>query len=84
MQYEIKAFPQRRIDGALTASLEPFSQQEQDSLVRIRPAGGRIARGATRNITYTIIDPTRSFYLCAVTQEGSFMLRICSRWEASS
>lgn len=84
MQVEIKAYPQRRVEGSFTAALEPFSQQEQDSLVRIRPAGGRIARGSTRNINYAILNPKRSFYLCAVTQEGSFILRICSRWQGSS
>lgn len=79
--FSVKAYPPRRVDGVQTAALEPFSQQEQDALVHIRPSGGRISRGTTRNIKYLVLNPSRSFYLCAVTQSGSFVLRICSRWQ---
>jgi hypothetical protein len=81
--FTIKACPPRRVEGVQTAALEPFSQQEQDSLVRIRPSGGRISRGMTRNINYSVLNPSRSFYLCAVTQSGTFVLRICSRGRGS-
>jgi hypothetical protein len=84
IQMDVQAFPIREVDGAPTAALAPFSKEDQDRLIRLRPHNARVRSNASRNISYQILDPSTSFYLCALTQTDTLLLRICSAWRASS
>lgn len=84
IQMEVQVFPVREVDGAPTASLTPFPQNDQEQLIRFRPHGARVRSDATHNITYQILNPTIPFFLCALTKTDTLLLRICSAWRASS
>lgn len=84
IQIEVQAFPIREVDGAPTASLTPFSKDDQERLIRFRPHGARVRSNASHTISYQILEPKTPFYLCALTQTDTLLLRICSAWRASS
>lgn len=81
IQVTMRAYPSRMVNGSMTAALEPFPQEEQDSFVRVRPQAARISASSSRNFSYKVLDPARSFYLCATTPDGILLLRICARWQ---
>lgn len=78
IQVDVNIYPVVTVDGKKTAALEPFPESESQRLIRYRPHGARVRSGATRNIAYTILDQSASFYLCASTQQATVVLRICS------
>jgi hypothetical protein len=78
IQVDINVFPVVTVDGKATAALQPLPESEIQKLIRFRPHGARVRSSATRNIAYTILDKSASFYLCASTHQNTLLLRICS------
>lgn len=78
IQVDVKVFPVVTIDGKETAALEPLPENEIQRLIRFRPHGARVRSSSTRNIAYTILNESASFYLCASTRLDTLLLRICS------
>ncbi len=81
---EIRAYPVRIVNGVASAALQPYSPEEQQVLVQLRPTSTRLRWQSSRTITYRILDPSRSFYICATSPQENTLLRICSRWQAPS
>jgi hypothetical protein len=81
---EIRAYPVRIVNGVASAALQPYSPEEQQILVQLRPTSTRQRWQSSRTITYRILDPSRSFYICATSPQENTLLRICSRWQAPS
>jgi len=66
--------------GKPSAALAPLPVEQAEQVIRLRPTQMRLASGSTRTIPYTVFDPSRDFFLCGVSAQGLFMLRVCSRW----
>ena len=62
------------------ASNIPMAASEAEQIIRLRPTHFRLNPGSSRTIPYTIINSAQPFYLCGVTSQGLFTLRVCSHW----
>lgn len=65
-----------------SAALTPLEPEQAERWIRLRPSRLRLGPGASRTIPYSVLDPTRDFYLCGVSEQGLFTLRVCSRWRS--
>ena len=83
-QVSVKVFPVQSINGVDTAATKPFTDEEVKKLIRFRPHGARIRSRGRRNINYTILKTNVPFYLCALNQTETLLLRVCSAWKAST
>jgi hypothetical protein len=79
----LRVFAVVQQDGRSSADLSPLSTEQAEQLIRMRPSQLRLAAGSTRTIPYTILDPSRDFFLCGVSSQGLFTLRVCSRWRSA-
>lgn len=80
IELNLQVFPVVHQDGKSSAALVPLPTEQAEQVIRLRPTQMRLAPGATRTIPYTVLDPSRDFFLCGVSAQGLFMLRVCSRW----
>lgn len=80
IELSLQVFTVINQDGRSSAALVPLPVEQAEQLIRLRPTQMRLASGATRTISYTVLDPSRDFFLCGVSSQGLFMLRVCSRW----
>ncbi|MBM5794371.1 MAG: hypothetical protein FJ057_10665 [Cyanobacteria bacterium K_DeepCast_0m_m1_088] len=65
-----------------SAALTPLEPEQAERWIRLRPSRLRLGPGASRTIPYSVLDPTRDFFLCGVSEQGLFTLRVCSRWRS--
>jgi hypothetical protein len=79
----LRVFAVVQQDGRSSADLSLLSTEQAEQLIRMRPSQLRLAAGSTRTIPYTILDPSRDFFLCGVSSQGLFTLRVCSRWRSA-
>jgi hypothetical protein len=79
----LQVFSVLKQDGRSSADLRPLSTEEAEQLIRLRPTQLRLSAGSTRTIPYTILDSSRDFFLCGVSSQGLFTLRVCSRWRSA-
>lgn len=69
--------------GARSPSTQPLPLAEAESMVRIRPISFRLGPGQSRLVSYRVLHPSRSFYICGVSPSGLYTLRVCSLWPGS-
>lgn len=79
----LQVFPPRQEQGVTTPSLTPLSREAAEQIIRLRPSEFRLSSGATRTIPFTVLDQSQPFFLCGVSLQGLFTVRVCSRWRAS-
>jgi hypothetical protein len=70
-------------DGRPSAELTPMTVEQAEQLIRLRPTQVRLSSGATRTISYTILDSKNDFFVCGVSSQGLVTLRVCSRWRSA-
>ena len=70
--------------GRTSAELTPLPAEQAEQLIRIRPTQFRLGPGASRTLPYTVLDPSRDFFLCGVSPQGLFTVRVCSRWRSQA
>jgi hypothetical protein len=75
------AVPQQ---GRASAALTPLPLEQAERLIRLRPSQFRLAPGASRTVSYTVLDPSQDFFLCGVSLQGLFTVRVCSRWRSAA
>ena len=78
----LQVFGLRQLQGRTTADLMPVPLDQAEAWIRIRPSQVRLSPGASRTISYSVLDPSQHFYLCGVSAQGLFTVRVCSRWRA--
>ncbi|MEB3234945.1 MAG: hypothetical protein VKM98_05925 [Cyanobacteriota bacterium] len=82
IQLQLQVFPVVLQQGRPNATLVPLASEQAEQLIRLRPSQLRLGPGASRTIPYTVLDPSRDFFLCGVSHQGLFTLRVCSRWRS--
>ena len=84
IRVRLDVFDLRQVQGTTTAALAPMAAAQAEALIRLRPAQLHLSPGTTRTISYRVKSPDQSFFVCGVSSEGAFQLRVCSRWRGSS
>ncbi|MBM5800129.1 MAG: hypothetical protein FJ077_04660 [Cyanobacteria bacterium K_DeepCast_35m_m2_023] len=82
IQLNLQVFPVVQQQGRASAALTPLSPEEAELLIRLRPTRFRLGPGSSRTLPYTVLNPSRDFFLCGVSLQGLFTVRVCSRWRA--
>lgn len=83
IQLNLQVFAVQQQQGRTSAALTPLPAEQAEQLIRLRPTQFRLSPGATRTLPYTVLDPRRDFFLCGVSQQGLFTVRVCSRWRSA-
>lgn len=78
----LQVFPVLPQQGRGNAAPNPLPIEQAEQQIRLRPSQFRLGPGASRSIHYSVLDPSRDFYLCGVSNQGLFTLRVCSRWRS--
>lgn len=78
----LQVFPTVQQQGRPSPALSPLPREQAEQLIRLRPSQFRLGPGANRTIPYSVLDPSRDFYLCGVSNQGLLTLRVCSRWRS--
>lgn len=84
IQLKLQVFPVVLQQGRASADLTPLPPEQAEQLIRLRPTQLRLAPGASRTLPYTVLDPSRDFFLCGVSPQGLFTVRVCSRWRSAA
>ena len=82
IQLNLQVFAVQHQQGRDLAVLTPLPVEQAEQLIRLRPSQFRLGPGASRTIAYTVLDPSRDFFLCGVSLQGLFTVRVCSRWRS--
>jgi len=82
LQLNLQVFALERQQGRASAALNPLPPEHAEQVIRLRPSQFRLSAGASRTIPYTVLDPSRDFFLCGVSLQGLFTVRVCSRWRS--
>ncbi len=82
LQLDLQVFPVLQQQGRASAGLTPLPPQQAEQLIRLRPTRFRLAPGSSRTLPYTVLNPSSDFFLCGVSIQGLFTVRVCSRWRA--
>ena len=83
IRLELQVFPVVQQQGRSSADLTPLTPEQAEQLIRLRPTQFRLGPGASRTLPYTVLDPSRDFFLCGVSPQGLFTVRVCSRWRSA-
>lgn len=68
----------------LTPGTEPVQEDQIENYIKLRPRTFRLAANGIRDINYVVVkSPSVSFFVCASSPQGNFLLRVCSRWDTS-
>jgi hypothetical protein len=84
IQLNLQVFPVVQQQGRASADLTPLPPEQAEQLIRLRPTQLRLTPGASRTLPYTVLDPSRDFFLCGVSPQGLFTVRVCSRWRSAA
>ena len=84
IELSLQLFAVAAQQGRASAELTPLPPEQAEQLIRIRPTQFRLGPGASRTLPYTVLDPSRDFFLCGVSPQGLFTVRVCSRWRSQA
>ena len=84
IQLSLQLFAVTAQQGRASAELTPLPPEQAEQLIRIRPTRFRLGPGASRTLPFTVLDPSRDFFLCGVSPQGLFTVRVCSRWRSQA
>ena len=83
IRVSLQAYPVNEINGRKGPSEVPYSEEDQDKLVRLSKSMFRVRREGFKTVKYRIKSTSNStpFYICSSSIQGSFSTRVCSFWE---
>jgi len=84
IRLNLQVFAVVQQQGRASAALTPLPLEQAERLIRLRPSQFRLAPGASRIVPYTVLDPSQDFFLCGVSLQGLFTVRVCSRWRSAA
>jgi len=84
IKVQLHVFAPRTVKGFTTAGLEPLSEEAREALITLRHSKFRLGPGSTRLLAYKVLNTDKPFYICGITLQGFFNVRVCSRWAAMS
>lgn len=82
IRINLQVFPVQQQAGRASAGLNPLPMEEAEQLIRLKTTQFRLSAGSSRTLPYTVLNPSRDFFLCGVSPQGLFTVRVCSRWRA--
>lgn len=83
IRVSLQAYPVNQITNKKGPSEVPYSEEDQNKLVRLSKSLFRVRSEGFKTVKYRILSTSNStpFYICSLSIQGSFSTRVCSLWE---